>query len=169
MKRTDAPGGDQETAVEMALKRQNKAERELDTAERELELMRLATRQQVCLQCMHIPCRSFLQRVCWSLFAFSSTHSYRFQPAAVALRFDVDFEDIFTDAAGLGSFIAQLQEDICFALHVPRATVQVLLFKRGSMVSVAEVLLNTIIDHSYPVIVKYGSSTLRPENDALRP
>lgn len=36
------------------------------------------------------------------------------QPMAVALRFDVDFDDMFTDSAGLMSFSSQLQEGVPF-------------------------------------------------------
>ena len=134
--------GDQETAVEMAL-------RERNTAEQELESMKIATHQQVCQHSVIMTCYSCLLQGVFS----NTTPRSSSQPAAVALRFDVDFETLFKDSAGLGSFIAQLQEDICSAVEVPRATVQVLCFKKGSMMSVAEVLLNKVIDHSYPVSV----------------
>lgn len=38
--------------------------------------------------------------------------------------------------------------DICSSICVPRATVHVLCFTKGSMVSMAEVLLNRIVVHA---------------------
>jgi hypothetical protein len=67
---------------------------------------------------------------------------------------------MFDDASGLEAFSSQLLDDICSSLKVPRATVHVLCFKKGSMLSVAEVFLNRILDHSYP-----GSGYLRTPAD----
>lgn len=46
------------------------------------------------------------------------------------------------------SFSAKLQEDICNSINIPPATVHVLCFKMGSMMSVAEVFLNKIMAHT---------------------
>jgi len=70
------------------------------------------------------------------------------QPMAVALRFEADFEDMrFKE---IMSFSAKLQEDICNSIDIPRASVHVLCFKKGSMMSVAEVFLNRIMVHTPP-------------------
>ena len=129
-----------EKAVEIAIK-------EREDAESRFEMLHLDTEKVIEMAIIQ---RDDAERRCQALQLSTSLQEGHLQPMAVALKFELDFEEMFHDASSLMSFSSQLQEDLCHSLKIPRATVHVLCFKKGSMMSWAEILLNKVVDHSYP-------------------